>query len=82
MANIPPMRLVWQWRREILNGATVKDIAAGSGRGYSESTIRSYTKAERAKIREKRYRDKFERLLQEAHEAMKDPSYKSPYFYN
>lgn len=73
MANVPPMRTVWRWRREILAGFRVKDIAQGSGKGYSEATIRRYTKAERAvvKERDKEFRERVEtqKLLRMAHES-------------
>ena len=73
MANVPHMRLVWQWRREILAGRTVKEIAQGSGKGYSETTIRNYTKAERAKMRElekeRKEQERLHKLLKLSNEA-------------
>lgn len=72
MARAPHMRLVWQWRREILAGYSVKDIAQGSGKGYSESTIRNYTKAERAKVRERekefKERVEYQKMMREVYE--------------
>jgi DNA-binding NarL/FixJ family response regulator len=50
MAQTPHMRVVWQMRRAILEGASVKDIALATH--CSEATVRAYTKAERAKVKE------------------------------
>lgn len=47
---VVPRKLFFQWREEILSGKTVKEIENTSGKGFSASTIRSYTKSERAKM--------------------------------
>jgi hypothetical protein len=69
MAQSVHMKFVWQWRRDIMQGFSVKDISKQSG--YSEALIRSYTKDERVRVKEQQKAAKnqaeTQMLLREAH---------------
>lgn len=51
------MKKVWQARRLILSGESVKDIATKLS--ISEGIVRTYTKSERAKIKQGKEKKEF-----------------------